>query len=52
MNWKQSFYDCNVDIITLNETRLELLVDDKEVAIPGYKIYRRDRKWWGRGNLC
>ena len=42
-------YECNVDIMTLNETRLEPLVDDKEVAIPGYKIYRRDRNKYGGG---
>ena len=42
-------YEYNVDIMTLNETRLEPLVDDKEVAIPGCKIYRRDRKKYGGG---
>ena len=39
----------NIDILTLNETRLEPLIDDNEVAIPGYKIYRNDRNKNGGG---
>ena len=41
--------DYNIDILTLNEKRLEPLIDDKEVTIPGYKIYRNDRNKNGGG---
>ena len=41
--------DYNIDILILNETRLEPLIDDKEVTIPGYKIYRNDRNKNGGG---
>ena len=41
--------DYNIDILTLNETRLEPLIDDKEVTIPSYKIYRNDRNKNGGG---
>ena len=34
--------DYNIDVLTLNETRLEPLTDDKEVTILGYKTYRND----------
>ena len=39
----------DIDILTLNETRIEPLIDDKEVTIPGYKVYRNDRNKNGGG---
>ena len=41
--------DYNIDILTLYETRLKPLIDEKEVTIPGYKIYRNDRNKNGGG---
>ena len=34
--------DHKIDILALNETRLKRKVEDREVHIPGYKIYRND----------
>ena len=33
----------NIEILTLNETRLEPLIGDNEFDIPGYEICRNDR---------
>ena len=38
-----------IDILALNETRLDRKVEDREVHIPGYKIYRNDRNIDGVG---
>jgi hypothetical protein len=35
--------DRPVDVLSINETRLDNLVADSDVNIPGYEIIRRDR---------
>ena len=42
-------HDNNIDIIGLSETRLDSKVNDSEVSIHGYRIYRNDRDSNGRG---
>ena len=32
-----------IDVLAINETRLDSSIHDREVHIPGYKIVRRDR---------
>ena len=36
-------HDNNIDIIGLREIRLDSRVNDSEVSIHGYRIYRNDR---------
>ena len=46
--------DKPLDILSINETRLDDSVSDNEVYIPGYDIIRRDREHNGRfgGGVC
>ena len=46
--------DTPVDILSINETRLDDSVKDSDVYIPGYEIIRRDRETNGRlgGGVC
>ena len=46
--------DNPLDILSINETRLDDSVSDDEVYIPGYDIIRRDREHNGRfgGGVC
>ena len=46
--------DTPVDVLSINETRLDDSVKDSDVYIPGYEIIRRDRKTNGRfgGGVC
>lgn len=46
--------NCPVDVLSINETRLDSSVNDNEVYIPGYTIVRRDRAMSGRfgGGVC
>ena len=34
----------DIDIISINETKLDSSMNDNEVYIPGYEIVRKDRK--------
>ena len=40
--------EADIDIISVNETKLDSLINDNEVYIPGYEIVRKDRKTNGR----
>lgn len=46
--------DSPLDVLSINETRLDDSVSDNEVYIPGYEIIRRDREHNGRfgGGVC
>ena len=46
--------NCPLDVLSINETRLDESVGDNEVYIPGYEIIRRDREHNGRfgGGVC
>ena len=46
--------DRPVDVLSINETRLDNLVADSDVNIPGYEIIRGDRMTNGRfgGGVC
>ena len=43
-----------IDILCINETKLDLTISDQEVCLPGFEIIRRDRKVNGRkgGGVC
>ena len=43
-----------VDILCINETKLDSSINDKEVHIPNFEIIRRDRRTNGRhgGGIC
>ena len=36
--------ESDIDIISINETKLDSTINDNEVYIPGYEIVRKDRK--------
>jgi exonuclease III len=40
--------EADIDIISINETKLDSSIKDNEVYIPGYEIVRKDRKINGR----
>ena len=46
--------DSPVDVLSINETRLDDSVKDSDVYIPCYEIIRRDREMNGRfgGGVC
>ena len=46
--------DLSIDVLAINETKLDSTVNDNEVYIPGYEIIRRDRYLKGRsgGGVC
>ena len=46
--------ETDIDIISINETKLDSSIKDNEVYIPGYEIVRKDRKINGRhgGGVC
>ena len=45
--------ESDIDIISINETKLDSTINDNEVYIPGYEIIRKDRKINGRhGGWC
>ena len=44
--------DCPLDVLAINETKLNGSNSDKEVKVPGYKIKRRDRLSDGGGGIC
>ena len=43
-----------LDVLIINETKLDRAIDNQEVNIPGYEIIRNDRKINGRkgGGVC
>lgn len=40
--------DLPIDVLAINETKLDSAVNDNEVYIPGYEIIRSDRYFNGR----
>ena len=46
--------DCKIDILLINETKLDSTVHNSHVYIPGFKIVRKDRRVNGRkgGGVC
>ena len=46
--------EADIDIISINETKLDSLIYDNEVYIPGYEMVRKDRKtnWRHGGCVC
>ena len=43
-----------IDILCINEIKLDHTINDREVCLPGFEIVRRDRKVNGRngGGVC
>ena len=43
-----------IDILSVNETKLDFTIDDSELYLPGFEIIRKDRKINGRngGGVC
>lgn len=33
-----------IDILSINETKLDFTIDDSELYLPGFEIIRKDRK--------
>ena len=33
-----------IDILSINETTLDITIDDSELYLPGFEIIRKDRK--------
>ena len=44
-------YDSNIDVLTINETKLDPSVSDNDIHIPGYEVVRKDRNING-GGVC
>jgi len=46
--------DQNIDVLAINETRLNESICNQEVKVQGYDIIRRDRSTTGRfsGSIC
>ena len=42
----------DIDIISINKTKLDEVISDNEVSIPGYDIIRHDRLSNGGGGIC
>ena len=44
----------NIDILAVNETKLDSSISSSEIHIPGYDVVRRDRPCNGRhgGGVC
>ena len=52
---KQFILRTKIDILTLSETHLSADIDDGELVVPGYCLFRRDRnryQWWWSCYLC
>ena len=41
-------YDSKIDILLINETKLDSTIHDSDVYIPGFEIVRKDRRVNGR----
>ncbi len=46
---KQFLVTTGVEVLALNETRLDNVIDNNELYIPGYNLYRKDRNRHGGG---
>ena len=44
--------DPKIGVVSLNETWLNDTVDDAELALPGFTIFRNDRTTAGRGGVA
>ena len=46
--------DSKIDILAINETKLDSSIGDSEISLPGFKVVRRDRPVNGRcgGGVC
>ena len=46
--------DQHIDILAINETRLDRSISDQDVNVVGYDVIRRDRTFNGRfgGSVC
>ena len=42
----------DIDVLAINETKLNEYITDNEVSISGYDIVRRDRTTYGGGGVC
>ena len=51
---KVLLFDISIDVLAINETRLDSTISDNEMHVPGYEIVRRDRNVNGRlgGGVC
>ena len=49
MNWEFSSFDHSIDVISINETKLDETIKSCEVHIPGYEFIRRHRNRHGGG---
>ena len=47
-------YDSKIDILLINETKLDSTIHDSDVYIPGFEIVGKDRRVNGRkgGGVC
>ena len=47
-------YGSKIDILLINETKLDSTIHDKDVYIPGFETVRKDRRVNGRkgGGVC
>ena len=47
-------YDSKIDILLINETKLDSIIHDSDVYIPDFEIVRKDRRVNGRkgGGVC
>jgi len=47
-------HDSNIDVIIINETKLDVSVSDNDIYIPGYEVVRKDRSNNGKngGGVC
>ena len=45
---KVLLFDISIDVLAINETRLDSTISDNEMHVPGYEIVRRDRNVNGR----
>ena len=54
MNCEYLLANTKIDILCVNETKLDPSINDREVHLVGYEIVRRDRKVNGRngGGVC
>ena len=53
-NLRNFIYDSNIDILAINETKLDTTILNNEIHLNGYEIIRKDRLINGRngGGVC
>ena len=46
--------DSKIDILAINETKLDSSIGDSQISLPGFEVVRRDRPVNGRcgGGVC